>query len=100
MIIDATQLLHFKVVLGVTNRGSGLSERHVAHDIVNCQEETRVIRDVEHVHLVVIIKLEELHRVALQNDLLLHLLADPLHVHVVVLLILLVDFIDAGEDLR
>jgi hypothetical protein len=40
-----------------------------------------------------------LHRVALQNDILICLLPDPLHVHVVALLVLVVNLIDANKDL-
>ncbi len=76
-----------------------LLERHAALDVVNQQEETRAIRDVDSVHFVVLIELEKLHRVALQTDLFLRLLVDLLHVHVVVLFVLVVDHIDISEDL-
>jgi hypothetical protein len=99
MIVDVAQLLYFKVVLGMTDRSNGLSERHAAPDIVDHQEETRVVQDVDYVHLVVLIKLEKLHHFELQSDLLLRLLIDPFHVHMVVLFILVVDLIDVGEDL-
>jgi len=99
MIVDFAQLLHFKAVLGVTDRDSGLLECHVVLDVVDHQEEAHAVWDVDHVHFVVLIELEELNRVALQSDLLFCLLADPFHVHVVVLLFLLVDFIDVDENL-
>ncbi len=99
MIIDVAQLLHFKVVLGVTDYGNDLLEQHITLDVVDHQEEAHVVQDVDHVHLVVLIKLEKLHHVALQSDFLLRLLVDPLHVHVAVFLILVVNLIDASEDL-
>jgi len=83
----------------VTDRDSGLSKRHIAPNVVNRQEEVHVVRDVDCVHLVVFIELEKLHHVALQTDLFLRLLADPLHVHVVVLVVLVVNLIDVSEDL-
>jgi hypothetical protein len=42
---------------------------------------------------IVLIVFEELHRIVLQSDLLFHLLADSLHVHVVVFVILVIDLI-------
>ncbi|CAK9257745.1 unnamed protein product [Sphagnum jensenii] len=99
MIVDAAQLGHFKVVLGMTNHDSSLSKRHatpnvvnrqeearvirvvdrvhlivlIEHatfDVINCQEEAHVVRDVNRVHLIVFIELEELHCVVLQSNLL------------------------------
>jgi hypothetical protein len=99
MIIDATQLLHFKAILGVMDRDSGLLKRHVAPNVVNRQEKVHVVRDVDCVHLIVLIELEKLHRVALQIDLFLRLLVGPLHVHVVVLVVLIVNLNNSGEDL-
>ncbi len=99
MIVDAAQLLHFKAVLGVTKRGSNMSKRHATPNVVNRQEEAYVIWDVDCVHLIVFIKLEELHRVTLQSNLLLYFLADPLQVHVVVFLVLVIDLINASQDL-
>jgi hypothetical protein len=99
MIIDAAQLLHFKAVLGVTDRNNGLLERHATLDVVDRQEEACAVWDVDCVHFVVIIKLEELHRVTFQCDLLIRLFADPLHVHVVVLLVLIIDLINTDNDL-
>jgi len=96
MIIDATQLLHFKAVLGVTDHGNSLSERHATPNVVDRQEEMRAVWDVDCVHLIVLIELEELHRVMLQSNLLLYFLADPLHVHVMVLLVLLFNLINAS----
>ncbi len=68
-------------------------------DVVNYQEEVCVVWDVDHVHIIVLIKLEELHRIVFQSNLLLCLFTDLFHVHVVVFLVLVVDFIDIGEDL-
>ncbi len=100
MIVNATQLLHFEVVVvGVMDHGRGLSKRHATFDVVDRWEEACAIRDVDHVHFVVLIELGELLCVALQSDLLLRLLMDSLHVHEVVFLVLIVDLIDAGEDL-
>jgi hypothetical protein len=99
MIVDAAQLLHFKVVVNMMDRGNGLSKQHVAPNVVNRQEEALVVQDVDCVHLIILIELEELHYVVLQSDLLLYLLTDLFHVHVVILLILLIDFIDTNEDL-
>ncbi len=79
MIIDAAQLLHFKVVLGVTNYGNDLLEQHITLDVVDHQEEARVVWDVDRVYLVVLIKLEKLHHLAFQIDFLLCLFTDPLH---------------------
>ncbi len=99
MIIDVAQLLHFKAILGVMDHNDSMSEQHVAPDVVDRQEETRVVQNVNCVHLVVIIELEELHCIVFQSDLLLRLLVDSLHVHVVVLLIFIVDLINIGQDL-
>jgi hypothetical protein len=99
LIIDATQLLHFKVVLGVTDHSSNLSKRHATPNIVDRQEEARVVWDVDRVHLIVLIELEELHRVTLQSNLFLCFLAYLLQVHVVVLFILVVNLINASQDL-
>ncbi len=98
MIIDVAQLLHFKAVLGMTKHNNSLSKRHATPDVVDCQE-ARAIWDVDYVHLIVLIELEELHHVALQSNLLLCFLADPLQVHVVVLFILIINLINASEDL-
>ncbi len=57
------------------------------------------IQDVNHVHFVVLIKFEELHFIALQSNLLLRLLVDSFHVHVVVFFVLVIDLINANEDL-
>ncbi len=81
------------------DHGRGLSKRHATFDVVNRWEETCAIRNVDHVHFIVFIELGELLRVALQSDLLLRLLMDSLHVHEVVFLVLVVDLIDADEDL-
>jgi len=35
MIVDVAQLLYLKVVLGVKDRGNGLSKQHVAPNIVD-----------------------------------------------------------------
>jgi hypothetical protein len=35
MIVDATQLLHFKAVLSVIDYGNSLSKRHATPDIVD-----------------------------------------------------------------
>jgi hypothetical protein len=67
MIVDATQLQHFKTVLGVTNCDNGILEQHATFDIVNSQKQARAIRDIDHVHLIVFIKLKELHHVALMT---------------------------------
>jgi len=99
MIVDAAQILHFKAVLGLTDHNSDLSEWLITLDAIDCYEETRVVWHFDHVHFVVLIKLEELHCVALQSDLLLRLLADLLHVHVVVLFILIIDLIDVNKNL-
>jgi hypothetical protein len=99
MIVDAAQLLYFKVVLGVTNCGNGLMERHATFDVVDHHGEVCPIWDVDHVHLVILIKLKEFHRVVFQRDILLCLLVDPFHVHVVVLLVLVVEFINVSDDL-
>jgi hypothetical protein len=99
MSVDAAQLLHFKAVLGVMNHGNGLSERHVAPDVVDSQKEAHAIWDVDRVHFVILIELEELHCVVLQSNLRLRLLVDLLHVHVVVFLFLVVNLIDASKDL-
>jgi hypothetical protein len=99
MIVDSAQLLHFKVVLGVMDRGNGLSEQHATLDVIDHHEEACVVWDVDHVHLVVLIELKEFHCVALQRDILLRLIMDPLHVHVVVLLDLVVELINVGDDL-
>lgn len=99
MVVDAAQLLHFKVVLGVTDCGNGLLERHATLDVINHHEEACAVWDVDHVHLVVFIELKEFYRVAFQRDILLHLLVDSLHVHVVVLLVLVVELINVGDDL-
>jgi len=99
MIIDATQTLHFKAVLGLTNHDSGLSKQHVALDTVDHYEETHVVQHFDRVHFIILIELEELHCVVLQSDLFICLLVDLLHVHVVVLLILVVNLIDVNENL-
>ncbi len=99
MIIDVAQLLHFKVVLSVTYHGSSMLERHATTDVINYQKETCAVRDVNRVHFIVLIELEELHRIALQSNLLFYFLADPLQVHVVVLLILVIDLINTSQDL-
>jgi hypothetical protein len=99
MIIDVAQLLLLKAVLGVMDHDGSMSEQHVAPDVVDRQEEAHVVRNVNHVHLVVLIELEELHYIVFQNNLLLHLLTNLFHVHVVVLFILIVDLIDVGQDL-
>ncbi len=51
---------------------------------------------VDRVHLIVLIKLEKLHCVVLQSNLLLCFLTNPLHVHVVVLFVLIIDLINAS----
>jgi hypothetical protein len=78
------------------DRGNSLSERHATPNVVDRQEEMRAVWDVDCVHLIVLIELEELHRVMLQSNLLLSFLADPLHVHVMVLLVLLFNLINAS----
>ncbi len=62
-------------------------------------KEAHVVRDVDHVHLIAFIELEELHRVVLQSNLLLYFLAHVLHVHVVVLVVFIVNLINANQDL-
>jgi hypothetical protein len=99
MIVDVAQLPHFKVVLGVTYHGSSMLERHATTDVINYQKETCVVRDVDRVHFIVLIELEELHRIALQSNRLFYFLANPLQVHVVVLLILVIDLINTSQDL-
>lgn len=98
MIVDVAQFLYLKVVLGVKDRNNDLSKQHAAPNVVDQQEEAHVVLDVNRVHLIFIIELEKLHRVAFQSDLLFCLLVDPLHVHVVVILILVVNFIDIGDN--
>ncbi|CAM6053825.1 unnamed protein product [Sphagnum tenellum] len=43
MIIDVTQLLHFKAILSVMDHDSNMSERHAAPDVVDRQENVLVI---------------------------------------------------------
>jgi len=99
LIVDVAQLLHFKAVLSMMDHINNLLDRHAAPDVIDRQEEARAIRDVDSVHFVVLIELEEVHCATLQSDLFLHLLVDLLHVHVVVLFVLVVNHIDVSEDL-
>ncbi len=83
----------------MTDRDSSLLKRHATPEVVDCQKEAHVVRDVDRVHLIAFIELEELHRIVLQRNLLFYFLAHELHVHVVVLFIFVVDLINANQDL-
>ncbi len=82
----------------MTDHGNGLSKRHATFDVVNHHEEMCAVWDVDCVHFVVLIKLKEFHHIAPQRDILFRLV-DLLHVHVVVLLVLVVELINVGDDL-
>jgi hypothetical protein len=55
------------VVFGMTDRDSSLLKRHATPEVVDCQKEAHVVRDVDRVHLIAFIELEELHRIVLKE---------------------------------
>jgi hypothetical protein len=71
----------------VTDRCSGLPERHPDPDVVNRQHEARRVRYDDVVHGFVVAELENLHGVALRSELLLWPLALALQVLGMILLV-------------